>query len=63
MIEHEYTREIVCPYCGYTFSDSWDYGIGQGYSELECGNENCLKTFEVWHEVEVTYLTAKLKED
>lgn len=21
----EYTKEIICPYCGYNFSDSWKY--------------------------------------
>jgi len=23
-IDHEYTNEIVCPWCGYEMSDSWD---------------------------------------
>jgi len=24
-IDHKFTNEIVCPYCGYEFSDSWEY--------------------------------------
>ena len=26
MKEHEYTKEIVCPWCGYEYSDSWECG-------------------------------------
>jgi len=31
---HSGTREIVCPWCGHTFTDSDDY-------EGECGEEEC----------------------
>lgn len=24
-IDHEYTDEVVCPFCGYEESDSWEY--------------------------------------
>ena len=39
-IDHEYTREIVCPWCGYEFSDSWEI---QGNDESEQCND-----FDAW---------------
>lgn len=60
-IDHEYTREIVCPYCGYEFSDSWGYGLDENPYEIECCNEDCLKTFEAWIDVEVSYCTDKIE--
>jgi len=61
-IDHEYTREIVCPYCGYEFSDSWDYGLTGDPYEMECHNEDCLKTFDSYIDVDVTYVTKKIEE-
>jgi hypothetical protein len=31
--------EIKCPYCGYEFSDSWEYGKGESVIECECGKD------------------------
>jgi len=56
-IDHQFTDEIVCPYCGYEHSDSWEMG-DQG--EIEC--EKCGKTFEYWVETQVHY-TTKRKEN
>lgn len=61
-IDHEYTREIVCPYCGYVFSDSWDYGLETRPSEMECNNEDCLKTFDAYIDVDVTYITDRIED-
>ena len=36
-IKHKYTKEIVCPYCGYEFSDSWDYSSDLEESPLTQG--------------------------
>ncbi|HDK7182970.1 TPA: hypothetical protein PTV74_002117 [Clostridium botulinum] len=57
-IDHEYTNEIVCPFCGYEFIDSWEYGDGEeDLGLIEC-NE-CGKSFYANREVLVTYSTCK----
>jgi hypothetical protein len=54
-IDHDYTDEIVCPYCGYEFSDSWEIGADSGEEECyECGEK-----FEFYRHIEVSYCTAK----
>lgn len=57
-IEHENVKEIVCPYCGYEFSDSWEFGDD---SEREITCEACYKPFTSYREVEVTYSTERKK--
>lgn len=59
MIDHEYTREIVCPYCGCEFSDSWEYGDGEDIGEVEC--ECCEKEFFVSRVIDITYVSKALK--
>jgi uncharacterized Zn-finger protein len=54
-IEHQCTSEIVCPYCGYTLSDSWELTNNDG--KLEC--ENCGKNYVYSRNVEVEYTTTK----
>lgn len=57
-IDHEYTDEIVCPWCGYEFSDSWELGNGGECTELEeC--PNCEKEFYASRIVTVEYSTSK----
>lgn len=56
-IDHDYTEEIVCPHCGFEYSDSWDFS--QDFDEIDC--EECGKEFEFAREVETTYSTAKVK--
>ena len=54
MIDHEYTKEIVCPYCGYEFSNSWEY-------DGECGEDQCSecdKYFQWTRNVSVDYSTS-----
>lgn len=58
-IDHEYTDEIVCPYCGCEFGDSWDIDGDSG--ELEC--YECEKEFEYHRHIEVTYCTYKITEE
>lgn len=53
--DHEYTREIVCPYCGYTHHDSWELQEDDG--DMDC--ESCGETFEYFREVQVSYSTNK----
>ena len=53
-IDHEFTSEIVCPHCGYEFSDSWESPNSGEMICCECDSEF---TFE--REVEITYSTTK----
>ena len=59
-IDHEYTDEIVCPYCGHEFSDSWESLYGIEEAELECWE--CERPFKAYREVEVTYTTYKIED-
>lgn len=49
------TSEIVCPYCGHTFQDSWEYED----SDDECYCDECNKTFTYERYVQVTYTSYK----
>lgn len=62
-IDHDYTDEIVCPWCGFGYSDWWEIGDGRGDGciiNFDC--EECGKPFEMWRNVSVTYTTRKLEE-
>jgi len=52
-IDHEYTREIVCPGCGDELGDSWELSDDDG--DEQCGE--CGITFTWERHVEVTYST------
>lgn len=57
-IDHEYTNEIVCPWCGCEFSDSWELGNGGECTELEeC--PDCEKEFYASRIITVEYSTQK----
>jgi len=57
----EWKRQITCPYCGYEFSDSWEYNDSNGNQiEVDCGE--CEKTFDMIVNVSVDYSTYKKKE-
>ena len=49
------TDEIVCPYCGHRFSDSWDYGDGEDIGKIEC--EACNREFNAERNYTITYTT------
>ena len=53
-IEHEYTDEIVCPWCGYEYGDSWEW---DNDDSLDCWE--CDKPFKYERHVEVTYVSSK----
>jgi len=53
-IDHDYTREIVCPWCGYVYSDSYEYSEGEGQ---EC--EHCGQNFDMYRHIDITYCTYK----
>ena len=59
-IDHEYTKEIVCPYCGYKFSDSWEINSNEeDIGLVECGE--CEKEFYASRIITVDYSTEKAR--
>lgn len=58
-LEHTMTPEIVCPYCLYEYSDSWEFT--KDFGEEEC--TNCGKTFSYSRYVEVSYSTRQTQEN
>lgn len=53
--DHEYTDEVVCPHCGYEFSDSWE--MGDNDDGMDC--PDCEKTFSMERIVTCEYSTDK----
>ena len=56
-IDTDYTKEIVCPCCGYEFGDSWEYNEGGSSQEIEC--VECGEGFLLDIDFDVTYSTRK----
>jgi len=52
-IDHEYTKEIVCPYCGFKFEDSWEVSGDDG--DITC--DDCGKEFSFERIKDITYTT------
>lgn len=53
-INFEYTSEVVCPWCGYEYHDSWEFSNE--------GNEicpECFGEFEYWRDITVDYSTKR----
>lgn len=58
-IDHEFTDQITCPFCGVEDGDSWECLPNEtdlGY--IEC--YNCGRTFSAIREVSVTYTTYEI---
>lgn len=55
-IDHEYTDNVVCPYCGYEMDG--DVGDGPPRGEQQCGE--CKKYFNCEPDFSVYYTTTKL---
>jgi len=53
-IDHEFTDEVVCPYCGYEYSDSYEFDNG---GEIEC--DNCEETFSYTRNITIDYCTKR----
>jgi transcription elongation factor Elf1 len=60
-IDHEFTKEIVCPYCGYVHSESYEFGNGADDGDDECGK--CGKKFSWSRMISVSYSTSKTGEE
>lgn len=57
---HSFTEEIVCPYCGCTFQDSWEYSPDEEeLGDLEC--QDCERLFQAERRVTVEYITYKIE--
>lgn len=57
-IDYKNTDEIVCPYCGYEFSDSWEFDMNHNSTKIKCAE--CNKEFECEAETTIKYASAKL---
>lgn len=55
-INTQYTKEIVCPYCFYKESESWD-NLEDSSDEKQCNN--CEKIFAYERNYKITYCTVK----
>jgi len=55
-IEHEFTDEIVCPYCGYEYSECYEFT--EDDDSTEC--PKCEKFFSYSRHTQITYTTTKL---
>jgi len=64
-IDCKFTRELVCPYCGYKFEDSYRFfcchEVYEADEDVEC--KECGKAFIAFHHITVDYSTAKKDED
>lgn len=57
-ILHNYTRELVCPFCGHEFTNSLEYSKSEEYlGLLTCGK--CNKAFYGSRNISITYSTIK----
>lgn len=57
-INHEYTSEIICPWCGYKFRNSWEHASGEEDIGLtECGS--CGKHLYATRHIIIQYSTEK----
>ena len=54
-IDHEFTDELVCPWCGYELCDSWERTNDEGEEYCDrCGN-----MFTYTRHITVEYSTEK----
>lgn len=54
-IKHEYTDDVVCPWCGNKYGDCWEWT--KDSDEMKC--DECGKQFEYEKNVTVEYSTSK----
>lgn len=56
-IDHEYTYNLVCPYCGCEDDDAWELSDNEG--ETYCSR--CGKQFAYTRNLIISYSTNKIK--
>ncbi len=57
-----HTNDPICPHCGYRVRDAWEINFGpacEGDTEIQCGNEECERIFDVQRHCSVTFTTSK----
>jgi hypothetical protein len=60
-IDHEWTNDAVCPYCGYADKESWELDGEDGQEgETTCGS--CERDFIYYRNVSVTFTTMKIED-
>ena len=57
--DSKYEKEIVCPYCGYIHTDSWEWNDHGFDKDIEAECDNCEKEFTFIIECEITYSSYK----
>ena len=57
-IDHEYTNEIVCPWCGSIHGDSWERHRDEGSEDCQ----SCRKPFKWSRIITTEYSTEKTEE-
>ena len=58
MIRNYRNREvIICPYCHESFIDSWEYNDTENEQKVECENDECEKSFNLYVTTKVEYTT------
>jgi uncharacterized Zn finger protein len=58
-IDCMYKDEVVCPHCGYEFSESHEFSMQHDGDEIEIECDECGKPFTAFLCVEYTYSTHK----
>lgn len=56
-IDCDYTKEVVCPYCGNEQSDSWEYGYDEEEHEVDC--DHCERSFMMYVNTSVSYSSKR----
>ena len=55
----ENTEEIKCPYCGYEFSDSWEYNGNHDGDDYDIECRSCNREFSMIFHLTVSYTTRR----
>ena len=58
-IQHSFTDNVTCPYCGEEIEDSSDLWLSESPKTVNC--HNCDNDFEAVEIIDVTYSTEKIK--
>jgi len=61
-IDHTYTKNIVCPYCGKENKNSWEVALGEeDMGIIDCGY--CGEEFFASRIISIEYCTEKLEDE
>ena len=61
-IDCQCTDEVVCPHCGYSHTESYEFFIDNGECADGCSCSDCGMEFNASRSVSVTYNTAKVED-